>query len=186
MKAGKLRRRRFLQAGATAAAAAATVSCGGVKSRWRYLSPEQARTLEAICEQIIPADRDPGARNAGVVDFIDRQLAGFYRQFRDVYRIGLTALNDTSRQLHGADFAAMPWDQQTAVLRSIENANAGGPAWQGTSPAEFFSMVVAHTMQGFYGSPRHGGNREAASWRMLGVPDPPIRGRAQYDLTKKG
>ena len=47
-------------------------------------------------------------------------------------------------------------------------------------------MVVAHTMQGFYGSPRHGGNREAMSWRMLGVPDPPVRGRAPYDFTKKG
>ena len=186
MKAGKLRRRRFLQAGATAAAAAATVSCGGVKSPWRYLSPEQARTLEAMCEQIIPADRDPGAREAGVVHFIDRQLTGFHRQFRDAYRIGLPALNETSRQLHGAAFAEIPWDRQTAVLRSIESATAGGAHWQGTSPADFFSLVVAHTMQGFYGSPRHGGNREAASWRMLGVPDPPVRGQAQYDLTKKG
>ena len=32
-------------------------------------------------------------------------------------------------------------------------------------------------MMGFYGDPRHGGNKDRVSWRMLGVPDPPIRGR---------
>jgi gluconate 2-dehydrogenase gamma chain len=41
-----------------------------------------------------------------------------------------------------------------------------------------------HTLEGYYGSPRHGGNRDAASWRMLGLDEPPLRGRAQYDLTK--
>jgi gluconate 2-dehydrogenase gamma chain len=40
-------------------------------------------------------------------------------------------------------------------------------------------MVIAHTMQGYYGDPRHGGNREAVSWCMLGVPVIPIRGRAR-------
>jgi len=44
--------------------------------------------------------------------------------------------------------------------------------------------VVSHTMQGYYGDPRHGGNRDAVSWTMLGVPASPIRGRAKYDLSK--
>jgi gluconate 2-dehydrogenase gamma chain len=39
-------------------------------------------------------------------------------------------------------------------------------------------MLVAHAMQGFYGDPRHGGNRERVSWKMLGVASPPVRGRA--------
>ena len=37
---------------------------------------------------------------------------------------------------------------------------------------------ASHTMQGFYGSPRHGGNRNAVSWKIPGVRNPPIRGRA--------
>ena len=41
----------------------------------------------------------------------------------------------------------------------------------------FFDLVLAHTMQGFYGDPRHGGNREAVSWKMLALPFPPVRGR---------
>ena len=52
------------------------------------------------------------------------------------------------------------------------------------SSSEFFAYVVDHTMQGYYGDPRHGGNREGASWKMLGLPYPPIRGRLRYDLTK--
>jgi len=39
-------------------------------------------------------------------------------------------------------------------------------------------------MEGFYGSPRHGGNRDAVSWQMLGLAEPPPLGRAQYDLKK--
>jgi gluconate 2-dehydrogenase gamma chain len=33
----------------------------------------------------------------------------------------------------------------------------------------FFEMLIDHTMQGFYGSPAHGGNRDGASWKMLGI-----------------
>ena len=32
-------------------------------------------------------------------------------------------------------------------------------------------------MMGFYGDPRHGGNRNRVAWTMIGMPDPPIRGR---------
>jgi gluconate 2-dehydrogenase gamma chain len=49
---------------------------------------------------------------------------------------------------------------------------------------DFFRLVRNHTLEGYYGSPRHGGNRDAVSWRMLGMAEPPLRGRAQYDLRK--
>jgi gluconate 2-dehydrogenase gamma chain len=45
-------------------------------------------------------------------------------------------------------------------------------------------MLVSHTMEGFYGDPRHGGNRDRVSWKMLKLPYPPVRGRLHYDLTK--
>jgi len=48
----------------------------------------------------------------------------------------------------------------------------------------FFNLVRSHTFEGYYGSPRHGGNRDAVSWRMLGLAEPPVRWRAQYDLVK--
>jgi gluconate 2-dehydrogenase gamma chain len=49
---------------------------------------------------------------------------------------------------------------------------------------KFFDLVRSHTFEGYYGAPRHGGNRNAVSWRMLGMAEPPVNGRAQYDLRK--
>jgi gluconate 2-dehydrogenase gamma chain len=48
----------------------------------------------------------------------------------------------------------------------------------------FFDLARAHTLHGYYGTPRHGGNRDAVSWRMLGLCEPPLLGRAQYHLRK--
>ena len=45
----------------------------------------------------------------------------------------------------------------------------------------FFQLILDPHQQGFYGDPRHGGNREMVSWKMLGLPFPPIRGRQRYD-----
>jgi len=45
----------------------------------------------------------------------------------------------------------------------------------------FFELVLAHTRQGFYGDPRHGGNCGMASWKMVGLAFPPVRGRMHYD-----
>ena len=62
---------------------------------------------------------------------------------------------------------------------------APGAAWTKISSEEFFALLVDHTMQSFYGDPRHGGNRDGASWKMLGTPYPPIRGRLHYDVSKQ-
>ncbi len=159
MKAG---RRKFL-----AAVAASTVSCGGRKSPWRFFTSEEARTVQALCECIIPADQDPGAGWAGVARFLDLQLVGFHKALQKTYRDGLAAVDRASREKFGARFAQLNADNQTALLLQLEKQRA-----------PFFDLLVSHTMQGFYGSPRHGGNREAVSWKMLGVPYPPIRGQA--------
>jgi hypothetical protein len=57
-------RRRFLRTRATAAAATA-VACGVPEGRWRSLTKEEATTLGAACDQIIPPDECAGAAEAG-------------------------------------------------------------------------------------------------------------------------
>jgi gluconate 2-dehydrogenase gamma chain len=86
----------------------------------------------------------------------------------------------------GKPFTAVTPEQQDAVLQSMEKGQARGEGWKQVSAKSFFDLVVSHTMQGFYGDPRHGGNRDAISWRMLGVPVIPIRGRYRYQLPKQG
>ena len=169
-------RRGFLKTGAVAAAAA-TAACGGPATRWRALTEDEARTLAAACDQIIPPDQDPGAAEAGAVVFIDRQLATRQKEALTSWRAGIRGLEATARRRHGRPFAELPFDTQTALLQDVEKGAVEAADWSGTEPAAFFRMLREHTMMGFYGDPRHGGNRDRVSWKMLGVPDPPIRGR---------
>jgi gluconate 2-dehydrogenase gamma chain len=52
--------------------------------------------------------------------------------------------------------------------------------WKNHSSADFFDMVRQHSLQGFYGSPGHGGNREYISYRMLGLDYPKVIGQNRY------
>ena len=173
----KFSRRKFMQITAVAAAAGPMVACVGSISPWRCLSEDEGRTLEAMCERIIPADQDPGAAWAGVATYIDRQLLGPYRKLRKTYRLGLAGTNETSVEMLGKPFVALTPQQQDAVLQAMDKGQAQGERWKQVSAKSFFDLVLSHTMQGFYGDPRHGGNRERVSWKMLRLPYPPVRGR---------
>ena len=134
-----------------------------------FFTPEETRLVEAVSEQIIPADKDPGAKDARVVAFIDRQLLGPYAQHRAAYRAGLRALQETCRRQFGKSFEALAWDDQTKVLTALETGRAPKEIWKSPSGAEFFNLILEHTKQGFYGSPQDGGNYNYVSFRMLGL-----------------
>ncbi len=177
-----VKRRNFLQAALLAAVSAPSLSCSRTKGAWRFFSDEEARILGAICDRIIPPDQDPGATQAGVVNYIDQQLAGFFRQHQQTYREGIAAVDQASRARFGKEFGRLTAERQDELLTAMEKNEAPGEAWKSVSPRQFLDLVISHTMQGFYGDPRHGGNRDAVSWRMLGVPFPPVRGRDPYEL----
>jgi gluconate 2-dehydrogenase gamma chain len=147
---------------------------------WQFLTPNEALVVEAVAEQIIPADQDPGAKQAGVIYFIDRQLVGPYRRFQKTYRSGLESLQKTSQQTSGKPFEALAWDEQTELLKSLEAGKAPKELWTDPSAPEFFNLLRDHTMQGFYGSPRHGGNRNYCSYKMMGLEYPRITGQNRY------
>ena len=166
-------RRQFVAAGALGGAAIA-VGCGLRKTgSWEFLSDDQARTLAAICDQIIPADEFSSATQAGALNYIDRQLIRHYRRHQDVYKRGLEKADSWSRERFGKGLEALSQEQQFEIVNDLSQKDR-----------RFFELVRSHTFEGYYGSPRHGGNRDAVSWRMLGLAEPPVRGRAQYDLRK--
>lgn len=129
-----------------------------------WLAEEDARLIEAIADQVVPADDAPGALAAGVVYYIDKQVAGPLKRFQDTYRRSIPLFRSACREKTGRDFTALSFAERTVFLHFIEKS--GQPAL-----ASFFAMVVDHTLQGFYGSPAHGGNRDEASWKMLGIED---------------
>jgi gluconate 2-dehydrogenase gamma chain len=168
-----LTRRQFVAAGAMGGAAVAVGCSPGKRGNREFLDEDQARDLAVLCDQIVPADTFPSASQAGVLDYIDKQLVRAYRRHQDAYRDGLEAAGKMSRERFGHALAELTPPQQLEIVAAIESQNR-----------PFFDLVRGHTMEGYYGSPRHGGNRDAVSWRMLGLPEPPPLGRAQYDQRK--
>lgn len=171
-----LHRRKFLRMGLAATAGGTLASCTRTNGPyWRFFTPQEARTVEAICGQIIPADRDPGATEAGAVHYIDLQLTRHFKSSQGAYRQGIASVDTISRSSFGRRFVELSFAEQTEVLAAVEK-----------NARPFFDLVLAHTMQGFYGDPRHGGNRNEVSWKMIGVPFPPVRGRSHDDDQKVG
>lgn len=125
-------------------------------------SATEAKLVEALCDQIIPADDSPGAKDAGVLYYLDQQLAGPLNRFAVSYKTSLPLLDDGCRRTEGKPFLELSFSEQTRFLHRMETD--GPPELR-----SFFRIIVDQTMQGFYGSPEHGGNRGAASWKMLGI-----------------
>ena len=174
------KRRRFLEA-AAAAAAVPAISCSRSSSSWRFFTDTEADTARAVCDCLIPPDEYPGAGWAGAVNFLDIQLTGHLRKHAPVYRAGLAAVDRAARARYGEAFSRLDTARQVEFLKAIEKGKAGG-GWAPTEQQQFFALILAHTMQSFYGDPRHGGNRDEVGYRMLGIPATPVRGRSKHDI----
>lgn len=162
-------RRSFLKSAAGGTVAIASLPALGVSSEastgpsCKFFPASQAALVAALAEQIVPADEYPGARSAGVVFYIDGILAGRYGRFYvHQYQQGLKLVDEISQKQFDHTFVSLSMEQQTSVLRGMESGAAGEEA------RKFFLRILQHTMEGYYGDPGHGGNREKASWKMLG------------------
>jgi len=132
------------------------------------LTQAEAGTLEAITARLIPTGADgPGATEAGAVFYIDRALAGALANLRDAYRAGLASVDAYARSAKGMPFAQLAAADQDAVLTDMERDAASG--FDGGS-APFFTLVLAHTVQGTFCDPFYGGNRNFAGWDLIGYP----------------
>jgi gluconate 2-dehydrogenase gamma chain len=132
------------------------------------LTQAEADTLDAITARLIPSDAtSPGAADARAAHYIDRALGGALAGARDAYKAGLASVDAYARASKGAPFAQLAAADQDAVLTDLERNTATG--FDGGSAA-FFALVLSHTMQGTFGDPFYGGNRNFAGWDLLGYP----------------
>jgi gluconate 2-dehydrogenase gamma chain len=118
---------------------------------------EQAAEVEAFASRIIPSDDTPGAREAGVVYFIDRGLATWAKDQRPVFIEGLRKLSrDVGATFRGQTrLSALTPAQQDDVLKSIEQT-------------PFFGQMRFATIAGMFSLPSYGGNRDFVGWKLLG------------------
>lgn len=150
----------------------------------RFFTAAEARIVAAAAERIFPKDESgPGATDAGVAIYIDRQLAGPYG--RDKYRYTKAPFAASSPE-HGYQGAENPRAVYRAALKDLAGFEKLSPDEQdaklaGIERTYFFTLLRAHTIEGMFCDPAHGGNKDLAGWKMVGFPGPQMDNRAHVD-----
>ncbi|MBL5902328.1 gluconate 2-dehydrogenase subunit 3 family protein [Serratia fonticola] len=158
-----------------------------------FFTPEEWAFVQAAVARLIPADeRGPGALEAGVPEFIDRQMntpyatgSIWYMQGpfnpdvapemgyqlplvpKQIYNLGISDADAYSKKTAGKVFAELDGAQQDALLQKFES----GEAEFAQLPAKlFFSYLLQNTREGFFSDPIHGGNKEMVGWKLINFP----------------
>jgi gluconate 2-dehydrogenase gamma chain len=163
-------------------------------NNFAYLNAAEVDFLNAALDRLIPSDAlGPGAREAGVVVFIDRQLAGDYGRASQSYMQGPFASGTPSQgnqiemtpavlyrsliekiDAHcqtqfGKRFAALAGGAQDELLHAAEK---GTLALDGVPIQHFFQVLWQNTQEGYFADPLYGGNQGFAGWMLVGYPGP--------------
>ena len=158
----------------------------------KFFNAQEALAMDAIAARLIPADElGPGAKEAGVTQFVDGQLAGawgageqFYRQGpfeagtpeqgyqlsftpAEMFRRGLAALDAATRKQDGKPYAELDAQRQDAGLHDMQ---AGKPDFSPLPSAVFFQALLDATIEGFFSDPLYGGNIDMVGWKLVGFP----------------
>jgi gluconate 2-dehydrogenase gamma chain len=157
---------------------------GDIKVPLRFFTAVEARTVEAACERIFPSDDSgPGAKEAGVVIYIDRQLAGPYG--RDQHRYTRPPFVESFPE-HGYQAKEAPREIYRAGVGRLGDFLALSPAGQderlrSIETTDFFRMLRQHTVEGMFSDPMHGGNADLIGWQLIGYPGPLMSYRNEID-----
>ena len=168
MNRNELTRRLFLQQSAGTAdaawaravlpgiAAIAQAACTAKEKQQPFtmLADEEAVEFEAIAARIIPTTDTPGAREAGVIYFIDQSFGTFNAPMLPMLRGGLENLQFGIEA--GRKFSELSDEKQDAVLEANQNT-------------PFFFMIRMMTFSGFFGLSEYGGNKDGIGWELLGM-----------------
>jgi gluconate 2-dehydrogenase gamma chain len=159
----------------------------------QFLTADEAAFIDAAISRLIPTDElGPGAKEAGVTTFIDRQLAGHYGRaerwymqgpWKDgsksqgyqlrftpaqLYRAAIKAVDAHCQQMfQGKRFAELDAKQQEKVLEDLEN---GAIKLDGADAGTFFAFLRQNTIEGFFADPMYGGNKDMVGWKLVGFP----------------
>jgi gluconate 2-dehydrogenase gamma chain len=197
-----LDRRQFLR-GAVPAATLVTLGVSGCTNNARtstpssyaptYFSTAEWAFVNAAVGRLIPSEgAGPGGVEAGVPEFIDRQMElpyghgayfyltgpflenppptlGYQLRYtpREIYRLGIAAANSATQKSQGKDFSQLSAADRVRFLAAMEK----GEAIFATVPATvFFAQLLTNTKEGYFADPLYGGNRDMVAWKWIGFP----------------
>ncbi|MTJ82903.1 MAG: gluconate 2-dehydrogenase subunit 3 family protein [Telmatospirillum sp.] len=158
-----------------------------------FFNSVEADAVVALVDTLIPKDDvGPGGVEVGIPTFIDRAMAGaFGRGARmylqgpfaegtpeqgyqlsltpaELYRLGIADLNNWCAKSYGGNhFHQLSPSNRRLVLEEIES---GKVEFAQVPAGVFFQLLLQNTMEGYFGDPIHGGNRDKATWEMIGFP----------------
>lgn len=157
-----------------------------------FFNPDEVNFIEAAVARLIPADENgPGALEAGVPSYLDKQLGGAWGAGERLYRSGpwhegvptqgyqlpftpaelfrnaLRAIRADLNKRGKTSFAKMKAQEQDAYLKSLQE---GKTDLNGVPSNVFFESLLELTIEGFFSDPVYGGNKEMAAWKMIGFP----------------
>ena len=165
---------------------------GHQQAVWLWANADEAAFLEAAVDALIPHDDvGPGALESGVATYIDRQMAGAHGRGARLYlqgpfaegtpqqgwqlpmtpaealRAGIEETNAWCQKTRKATLADLAPAERAAALAELD---AGHAEFGAIRSKQFFEMLLALTMEGYFADPAYGGNRNKGSWKMLGFP----------------
>ena len=157
-----------------------------------YFKADEWVFIRAACARLIPSDGDgPGAIEAQVPVFIDKQMAGDFGKASDwcmtgphdpaadpllgfqspltpaeIYRQGITAVDAWCKGEKGKAFADLDSATQDEVLRQLEMSKIPLKP----EVRDFFTFLLQNTKEGFFADPMYGGNYRMVGWKHIGFP----------------
>jgi gluconate 2-dehydrogenase gamma chain len=133
------------------------------------LSAPQLRTLSAIVDRIIPKDElGPSASESDVPVYINRVLGDYIAGEKPAFIEGLESTDALAHRTQNAAFADLSPDKQDALLTAMDNGTAEGFP----NARVFFGRVRRLAMEGMFGDPYYGGNKNFAGWDLIKYPGP--------------
>jgi len=133
------------------------------------LSDAQLRILAALVDRIIPKDElGPSASESGVPVYINRSLGDYLAGEKTAFIEGLEATDALARRTQKAAFVDLTPAQQDAVLTSMDDGSADGFP----NARAFFNRARRLALEGMFGDPYYGGNKNFAGWDLIKYPGP--------------
>jgi len=167
---------------------------GATGTDFVFFTADERAFIEAVVARVIPNDSvGPGALEANVPFFIDRQLAGAFGQGQhyylggpwpkgtpeqgyqsrfspaELYRAAIPAIERyVAATFSGAAFGQLATADQDKVLKGLESGSVNLDG--GVDSKTFFAMLLQNTKEGYFSDPIYGGNKDMAAWKMIGFP----------------
>src|SRR5580700_1533198 len=169
MPPDEISRRAVIVSAAIIPVAALTSAAQPAPAPASALSGAQLRILAAFVDRIIPKDElGPSASECDVPVYINRALGDYLAGEKTAFVAGLDATDALARRTQNAAFADLTPAQQDALLTSMDNGDADGFP----NARAFFNRARRLALEGMFGDPYYGGNKNFAGWDLIRYPGP--------------